>query len=123
MKDAPDDCGFSTAIKVIGGKWKAAILWELHLAPRRFGRLRKLIPGISEKMLAEQLRAMEEDGLIDREAHPGSPPKVVYSLTGHGAALNDGVTTLAHWGRAHQRRANATPATSAEANRPDNVFA
>lgn len=104
MTGNAEDCGFSTAIVVIGGKWKATILWELHVAPRRFGRLRQLIPGISEKVLAAQLREMERDGIIDRRVFEQSPPKVVYSLTAHGAALNAGVHALAEWGQRHRRR-------------------
>ncbi len=101
------DCGFATAIKVIGGKWKADILWELHVAPRRFGRLRKLVSGISEKMLTEQLRGMEADGIISRKVDSEAPPKVVYSLTDHGSALNKGVVALSHWGKLHERSAHA----------------
>ncbi len=67
MNDVTEGCGFTTAVKVIGGKWKVDILCELNVAPRRFGRLRQSIPGISEKMLVEQLREMEADGVIDRQ--------------------------------------------------------
>lgn len=105
MDNPTSDCGFATAIKVIGGKWKADILWELHVAPRRFGRLRKLILGISEKVLTEQLRQMEDDGIIARTVHSESPLRVVYSLTDHGKALNEGVVTLSHWGKMHESRA------------------
>ena len=108
MKMQVDDCGFSTAIAVIGGKWKSDILWQLHVAPRRFGRLRVLLPGISEKVLMEQLREMESDGIIARHEAPGRPVKVVYSLTSHGAALNDGVHALSHWGLSHRARKTVT---------------
>ena len=60
-------------------------------------------------MLMQQLREMEADGIISRKVYPESPPKVVYSLTDHGAALNAGVTTLSAWGKLHQRQALATP--------------
>lgn len=88
----------------ISGKWKADIVWQLSVAPRRFGRLRQLIPGISEKMLIQQLRHLEADGIIDRVESPGRPVKVVYSLTDHGSRLNDGVHALALWGRSHRER-------------------
>ncbi|MGE4252528.1 MAG: winged helix-turn-helix transcriptional regulator [Parvibaculaceae bacterium] len=99
------DCGFTTAVRVIGGKWKVDILCALMSAPRRFGRLRQSIPGISEKMLAQQLREMEADGIVHRESHDTIPPKVVYSLTRDGAALSGSVAGLCQWGEAHQRQA------------------
>jgi DNA-binding HxlR family transcriptional regulator len=65
MKRLPDDdCGFASALNAIGGKWKTEILWEINLAPRRFGELRRLLAGISEKVLAQQLREMEADDLL-----------------------------------------------------------
>jgi DNA-binding HxlR family transcriptional regulator len=63
---AKDDCGFGTALAAIGGKWKAAILWEIVEQPVRFGQLRRQVAGISEKVLTQQLREMEADGLIRR---------------------------------------------------------
>lgn len=104
MQTVADECGFSTALAVIGGKWKADILWQLHVAPRRFGRLRALLPGISEKVLMGQLREMERDGIVDRHETVARPVKVVYSLTTHGAALNAGVCALSLWGLAHRAR-------------------
>lgn len=98
MGERTDNCGFAAAIKVIEGKWKVDILCELGTASRRFGRLRQAIPGISEKMLAQQLRELEADGLVDRKAYPESPAKVVYSLTECGAALNTGAAALCRWG-------------------------
>ena len=104
MQTMADECGFSTALAVIGGKWKADILWQLHVAPRRFGRLRALLPGISEKVLMGQLREMERAGIVDRHETPVRPVKVVYSLTAHGAALNAGVCALSVWGLEHRAR-------------------
>lgn len=101
MNKPADDCGFATALKVIGGKWKVDILCALEGAPRRFGRLRQSIPAISEKMLAQQLRELEADGIVDRKAYPGAQAKVVYSLTARGAALNVGAAALCRWGEEH----------------------
>ena len=95
--DGPMDNGFSTAMKMVAGKWKITILCELGTAPRRFGRLRQSIPAISEKMLTQQLRELEADGLVNREVYPGSPTKVVYSLTESGSALNAGAVGLCDW--------------------------
>jgi DNA-binding HxlR family transcriptional regulator len=99
-----DDCGFTTAIRVIGGKWKVDILCALNAAPRRFGRLRQLIPGISEKMLAKQLRDMEADGLVHREVHDTLPPKVVYSLTDLGLSLRAASSACASGARCTSAR-------------------
>lgn len=64
---------------MVAGKWKIDIICELGATPRRFGRLRQSIPAISEKMLTQQLRELESDGLVNRKAYPGAPAKVVYS--------------------------------------------
>ena len=94
----PTENGFSTAMRMVAGKWKIDILCELGAAPRRFGRLRQSIPAISEKVLTQQLRELEADGLVDRKVYPGPPTKVVYSLTQIGAALNAGAEGLCRWG-------------------------
>jgi DNA-binding HxlR family transcriptional regulator len=98
----PDDCGFSTALRVIGGKWKTALLWELHLRPHRFAELRDALRGVSEKVLTQQLRQMEADGLITRHAYDEVPPRVDYSITPLGLSLNDAVTAMSAWGKRHE---------------------
>ena len=80
-KKQPDSCGLRPAFQVIGGKWKALILWLIHTQPRRFGELKRLVPDISEKMLIQQLREMEADGLVHRKVFHEVPPKVEYSAT------------------------------------------
>jgi DNA-binding HxlR family transcriptional regulator len=103
MAQRPTNCGVGPAFEVIGGKWKAVILWELHEGPKRFGELRRLIAGISEKMLIQQLRELELDGLVDRHVFHEVPPKVEYSLTALGKALNKAMGPLADWGEKYQR--------------------
>jgi DNA-binding HxlR family transcriptional regulator len=98
-----DGCGFAAALNAIGGKWKTMILWEVNLAPRRFGELRRLLPGVSEKVLTQQLREMEADDLIQREIFPGAVQKVEYSVTAFGKTLNDAVILLSKWGKKHER--------------------
>jgi DNA-binding HxlR family transcriptional regulator len=97
----PYICGLDAAIDVIGGKWKALILWELHTATHRFGELRRALPGVSEKMLIQQLRELEADGLVHREVYREVPPKVEYSLTPLGHSLNAALLPLGDWGEAH----------------------
>jgi DNA-binding HxlR family transcriptional regulator len=112
----PYNCGIGPAFEVIGGKWKAVILWELHVQARRFGELRRLLPDISEKMLIQQLRELEADGIVHREAFHEVPPRVVYSETKLGATLNAALGPLADWGDRYARRVE-TARKQAEASK------
>jgi DNA-binding HxlR family transcriptional regulator len=94
-------CGLDAAIDVVGGKWKALILWALHTRPHRFGELRREIDGISEKVLIQQLKELERDAVVRREVHEQVPPKVVYSLTPLGETLNAALEPLGDWGDAN----------------------
>ena len=106
-KHKPDECGLGPALNVVGGKWKSLILWEIHAQPRRFGELKRLVRGISEKMLIQQLREMEADRIVHREVFHEVPPKVEYSVTEFGASLNEALTPLADWGKKYARRINS----------------
>lgn len=97
----PYNDGLGPVFGIIGGKWKALILWELHGAPVRFGALKRRIAGISEKMLIQQLREMEADGLVHREMFHQVPPRVDYSVTPLGASLNEALTPLCEWGKSN----------------------
>jgi DNA-binding HxlR family transcriptional regulator len=97
-KRHPRSCGLGPALQVIGGRWKATLIWELHARPARFGELRRRVPGISEKILFEQLRELEADGIVHREVFDTVPARVEYSLTDAGALLNRAVHALAEWG-------------------------
>lgn len=94
-------CGLDAAVSVVGGKWKPLILWALSVEPRRTGELRRELPGVSEKVLVQQLRELERDGVVRRDVHEQVPPKVVYSLTGKGAALDRALSLLGDWGEEH----------------------
>ncbi|WP_437050233.1 winged helix-turn-helix transcriptional regulator [Streptomyces sp. enrichment culture] len=111
-------CGVDAAMDVIGGKWKVLILWALGERPCRFGALRRELPGVTEKVLAAQLRELEADGIVHREEYDEVPPRVEYSLTPRGAALNEALEALGAWGREHvlgaaHRDAGERPAASA----------
>ena len=103
MGRGPYSCGLDAAVDIIGGKWKPLILWELHSGVRRFGELRRGVKGISEKMLIQQLRELEADGIVHREVFRQVPPRVEYSLTGLGVSLNTALLPLGHWGEEHMR--------------------
>ncbi|RSS61552.1 transcriptional regulator [Streptomyces sp. WAC07061] len=97
-----DHCGIAAAMAVIDGKWKVSLLWELERGPRcRFGELRRLVPGVSEKVLAAQLRELETDGIVHREVYDEVPPRVEYSLTPLGEELNGALVALGEWGAKH----------------------
>ncbi|GIG89377.1 winged helix-turn-helix transcriptional regulator [Plantactinospora endophytica] len=94
-------CGIDAAMAVVGGKWKVLILWALGEQPCRFGELRRLVPGVTEKVLASHLRELEADGIVHREVYDEVPPRVEYSLTPLGVALNAALEPLGAWGREH----------------------
>ncbi|WP_271217927.1 winged helix-turn-helix transcriptional regulator [Streptosporangium carneum] len=94
-------CGIDAAMDVIGGKWKVLILWALNEHACRFGELRRLVPGVTEKVLASHLRELEADGIVHREVYAEVPPRVEYSLTTLGVSLNEALAPLGDWGREH----------------------
>ncbi|MGW5580115.1 winged helix-turn-helix transcriptional regulator [Micromonospora chokoriensis] len=119
MTEQPYPAELTAALNVIGGKWKVPILCELRRSSRRFGELRRLIPGVSEKVLIQQLREMEADGVVSREIFDEVPPRVEYSLTGYGSSLSEALRPLGVWGAAHQRRlAWALEAPGVEVRQP-----
>lgn len=86
------------ALKVLVGRWKLLILFHLFSAPvLRFSELRRVIPGISQKMLIQHLRELEKDGVINRKVYPEVPPKVEYMLTKDGVALRPALRALKSW--------------------------
>ncbi|TDC42262.1 transcriptional regulator [Actinomadura sp. KC345] len=102
-------CGLDAAIAVMGGKWKGLILFALQDGPLRFGELRRAVAGISERVLIMQLREMETTGLLHREVYHQVPPKVEYSLTEFGHALNDAMAPLGQWGEDNIERIESIP--------------
>ncbi|MFF3706372.1 winged helix-turn-helix transcriptional regulator [Streptomyces phaeochromogenes] len=115
----PYFCGIDAAMDVVTGKWKSLILWELdHYGVRRFAELRRGLPGVSEKMLIQHLREMEEDGLVHREVYREVPPKVEYSLTEHGVSLNAALASLGAWGTERIRRIGAEKVSADVAETP-----
>ena len=102
-------CGIGPAFSVAGGKWKAALLWELNDAPVRFGELKRRVTGISEKMLVQQLRELEHDGLVTRHVRNQVPPHVEYGLRDWGVSLNAALAPVADWGEAYARATGRYP--------------
>ncbi|MEU1787002.1 helix-turn-helix domain-containing protein [Streptomyces sparsogenes] len=99
MRKRPYVCGLDAAVDAIGGKWKVLIIWALDYRRCRFGELKRLVPGVSEKVLTQQLRELEADGIVHREVYDQMPPKVEYSLTELGEDLNTALKPLGAWGK------------------------
>lgn len=91
-------CPVTAAMKAIGGKWKILILWQLEGKVLRFSNLERSLPNITQAMLTQQLRSLEQDGIIYRKVYPVVPPKVEYSLTPLGIQLHDALKELETWG-------------------------
>lgn len=99
-----DDCPVSAALDVIGGKWKPVILYQIRKGPTRFGELRRLVPLATQKMLTQQLRELEHDGIINRKVYAVVPPKVEYTLTSYGETLLPLLAMMCEWGKRHRER-------------------
>jgi DNA-binding HxlR family transcriptional regulator len=91
-------CPVQATLDIIGGKWKVLILWHLHPSIRRFGELKRLIPEITPRMLTQQLRELEQDGLITRKIYAEIPPRVEYSLSNRGQTLVPVLRLMCKWG-------------------------
>jgi DNA-binding HxlR family transcriptional regulator len=89
------------ALKVIAGRWKAVILYHLFEGPKRLSEFKRLVPGASQKVLIQQLREMEEHGLLHREIFRQVPPRVDYTATALGHSLEPVIMSLCEWGRRH----------------------
>ena len=94
-------CPVEATLNLIGGKWKGVILYHLLERTYRFGELKRIMEGITQRMLTKQLRELETDGLIHRKVYAEVPPKVEYSLTETGESLRNIIQEMATWGRNH----------------------
>ena len=101
-------CPLTAAFAAIGGKWKMIIIYWLAESPKHFAALRKLMPSISQKVLTEQLRELESDGLVLREPKGAIPAPVEYSLTDYGRSVLPLVEEVRLWGRSHLERADGS---------------
>ena len=103
-------CPVRAALQVIGGKWKPIVLFYLSEGSRRFGELRRCMPDATQKMLTQQLRELERDGIVARKVYHQVPPKVEYSLTAYGRTLRGVMRELCKWGTAHDTALKQVPA-------------
>lgn len=99
--DCTPGCSVEAAIGLIDGKWKSIILWHLLSGTLRFNEIRRQVGNCTPRMLTNQLREMEEDGLITRKVYAQVPPKVEYSLSDLGRTMEPILRALKEWGDAH----------------------
>jgi DNA-binding HxlR family transcriptional regulator len=96
--DTPSGCPVEAALEVIGGKWKGTILYRLLDGKKRFNELKRMFPSLTQRILTQQLRELERDGIIHREVYAEVPPRVEYSLTEQGRTLKPVLELLREWG-------------------------
>jgi DNA-binding HxlR family transcriptional regulator len=103
-------CAITAALDVLGGKWKLFLLTSLaQHETLRFSQLQKLIPGVTQKMLTQQLRELEGSGLVARRVYAQVPPRVEYRLTAHGRTLHPVLAALREWGQLHRQELGLAP--------------
>jgi len=107
MKKGAFTCGLDAALFVLGGKWKPLILFHLAHGTRRYGELRRAIGRVSDKVLIQQLKELQADGIVDRADFGEIPPKVEYSLTAFGRTLGKALVPLCEWGTKYSTKVEA----------------
>ena len=115
--NAVSGCALTAALAAMGGRWKLFILYRLADGPLHFAALRRSLPEMSAKVLAQQLREMQADGLVEREARGPVPAPVVYALAPHGRSLLPVAEAIRRWGMTHQdlRAGSSQPDIAADA--------
>lgn len=101
-KEELPECPVATTVQLVGSKWKLLILRNLLARPWRFNELRKDLEGISQKLLTDSLRSLEEDGIVQRKVYPQVPPRVEYSLTPLGESMRPILAAMEQWGSAYK---------------------
>jgi len=112
-----NNCPLTSSLLLISGRWKLIIIWQLKDGTLRFGDLQKAIPHTSKKMLTQQLKELENDGLVSRKVYPEVPPRVEYTLTSLASSLMPILESLLNWGVDHNIIEHV------KKNRPPELFA
>jgi DNA-binding HxlR family transcriptional regulator len=99
-KEIPE-CPLDAALSVVDGRWKGTVLWRLYERPLRPSELRRLIPGITERMLIRHLHELVDDGILVREEEPSTPSCVRYRMSDYGLTLVPHLQGMCEWGRTH----------------------
>jgi DNA-binding HxlR family transcriptional regulator len=118
MKKDAFTCGLDAALFVLGGKWKPLILFHLAHGTRRYGELRRAVGTVSDKVLIQQLKELQADGIVNRLDYREIPPKVEYSLTAFGRTLAKALAPLCEWGTQYSTDVEAIMARRNIGERP-----
>ncbi len=103
-KENLPECPVATTVQIIGSKWKLLILRDLLTGTKRYNEFRKSLPDISQKVLAETLKSMVDDGIVIRTAYPEVPPRVEYHLSETGESMRDVIETMERWGKDYKKK-------------------
>ena len=101
MARRPELCPVETTARIVGGRWKGAVLEQLFQGAKRFSELKRGIAGITQRALSQQLRQLQSTGIVERTVYPDTPPRVVYAITPLGKSLRPLLDAMCHWGRSH----------------------
>lgn len=101
MRKQVEPCPVETTFRIVGGRWRAAILEQLLSGAKRFSELKRGVSGITQRSLALQLRELQQSGIIERTVYPDTPPKVVYTITSLGESLGPLLDAMCAWGKSH----------------------
>src|SRR5260370_20015480 len=94
-------CPVETPARIVGGRWKAAVLEQLFQGTKRFSELKRAITGITQRTLSQQLRDLQSTGIIERTVYADTPPRVVYAISPLGRSLRPLLETMCQWGKSH----------------------
>ena len=101
MAKNPELCPVETTARIVGGRWKGAVIEQLLQSSKRFSELKRGIAGITQRTLAQQLRELQNTGIVERTVYPDRPPRVVYAITPLGRSLKPLLEAMCHWGKSH----------------------
>jgi DNA-binding HxlR family transcriptional regulator len=97
----PELCSVETTARIVGGRWKAAVLEQLFEGTKRFSELKRSITGMTQRTLSHQLRDLQSTGIVERTVYADTPPRVVYAITPLGRSLRPLLDAMCHWGKSH----------------------
>jgi len=101
MAKRPELCPVETTARIVGGRWKAAVLDQLFQGTKRFSELKRDITGSTQPTLSQQLRELQSTGIVERTVYADTPPRVVYAITPLGKSLRPLLDAMCHWGKSH----------------------
>jgi len=101
MRREPELCPVETTARIVGGRWRAAVLEQLFERAKRFSEIKRGIAGMTQRSLAQHLRELQVAGIVERTVYPDRPPRVVYAITPLGQSLRPLLEAMCHWGKSH----------------------